>query len=147
MLSSGELTCKSQYAMSSNVHHCSECMLVPADPCMKKKRQTCGSVHALCEYTVCAVKRVVSTATQLCMLSPLSVSVLIQLSERMYGMVRYLLIYLTFSWHRNREYSQNILFPLILELYFTMFVVPCNHCRICGWYMLQQMQHIGLLSV
>lgn len=57
----GELPFKSYYAMSSNAHHCSD-MLVPAEPCIKK-RQTCGSVHALCGYTVRAVKRVVSTAT------------------------------------------------------------------------------------
>lgn len=90
LANNGELTCKSSYTVFSNVHYRSD-MQVLADPCIrKKKRQAWGSVRVLCEYTVRAVKRVIPTATQLCMLSPLSVSVLIQLSERMYGMVTYI---------------------------------------------------------
>lgn len=61
------------------------------------------------------------------MLSPLSVSVLIQLSERMYGRGKVSAVYLTFSWHRNTEYSFNILLPS-LELYLVVFDVPCCHC-------------------
>lgn len=59
LANNGELTWKSYYAMSSNIHHPSD-TLVLTDPCIKKikKRQTCGSVHSLCEYIQCVLSSV-----------------------------------------------------------------------------------------
>lgn len=102
-----------------NVHHYSNMQF--ASWYVHRKRQTHRSLHALYECTLHAVKHVVLTASQVCMLSPLSACAYSAKWKNVWhGKVH--TVYL-FSWHGNCKFLKKNPFCLNYSALCLMYLV------------------------